>query len=59
LRKIGFLRRKMSTPTPDDVERKMAEFMKALSSKDIEFLVSMAQQEDEEQQPTASTERLE
>jgi hypothetical protein len=49
----------MSTPTPDDVERKMAEFMKALSTKDIEFFVSMAQQEDEEQQPTASTERLE
>jgi hypothetical protein len=49
----------MSIPTPDDVERKMAEFVKALSRKDIEFLVSMAQQEDEEQQPTASTERLE
>jgi hypothetical protein len=49
----------MSTPTRDDVERKMAEFVKTLSSKDIEFLVSMAQQEDEEQQSTASTERLE
>jgi hypothetical protein len=49
----------MSTPTRDDVERKMPEFVKTLSSKDIDFVVSMAQQEDEEQQPTASTERLE
>ena len=49
----------MSTPTPDDVERKMSEFLKALSSKDIEFLVSMAQQEDGEQQPTAGRERSE
>jgi hypothetical protein len=49
----------MSTSTADDVERKMAEFERALSSKDIHFVVWMAQQEDEEQQATASTERLE
>jgi hypothetical protein len=49
----------MSTPTRDDVDRKMAEFVKALSRKDIEFLVSMAQQEDEEQQPATGRERLE
>ena len=48
----------MSTPTPDDVERKMSEFVKALLSKDIELLVSMAQQEDEEQ-PKTTGERSE
>ena len=42
----------MSTPTLDDIEGKMAEFVKALSSKDIESLVSMAQREDEEQPKT-------
>jgi hypothetical protein len=49
----------MSTPTRDNVERNMAEFVNALSSKDIEFLVSMAQEADEDQQPATGTERSE
>jgi hypothetical protein len=37
-------RNSMSTPNKDDVVERMAAFEKALSEKDIEFLVRMAQE---------------
>ena len=38
----------MPTPDKDNVEKMMKEFMKALSERDIEMLVGMAQEGDEE-----------
>lgn len=40
----------MSTPTKENVVERMEAFAKALSEKDVDFLVSMAQ-EDENNQP--------
>jgi hypothetical protein len=42
---------------PDDLEKRKEEFQKALSDKDIEFMVSMAQDEepaDEEEGPKSA-----
>ena len=38
----------MPTPNKDNVEKLMEEFKKALSERDVEFLVGMAQEEEPE-----------
>jgi hypothetical protein len=37
----------MPTPNKDNVEKLMEEFKKALSERDVEFLVGMAQEDEE------------
>ena len=39
----------MPTPNKENVEKMMREFAKSLSEKDVEFLVEMAQEDDEKE----------